>query len=91
MRDLRIGDLASLQAPSTQNVPACSCSAPGHRDYARAGAFQVTIRCPPIVVLNALYPKVSTGGFVIIDDYGMIPACDRDVADFRPVPTLPSH
>ena len=36
-----------------------------------------------IVVLEALYEKVSPGGFVIIDDYGMIPACNRAVDDFR--------
>lgn len=36
-----------------------------------------------IQVLDALYGKVSPGGFVIIDDYGMIPACDRAVEEFR--------
>ena len=36
-----------------------------------------------IVVLDALYKKVSPGGFVIIDDYGMIPACNKAVEDFR--------
>jgi O-methyltransferase len=36
-----------------------------------------------IQVLDALYAKVSPGGFVIIDDYGMIPGCDRAVEDFR--------
>ena len=36
-----------------------------------------------IVVLEALYAKLSRGGFVIIDDYGMIPACNRAVDDFR--------
>jgi O-methyltransferase len=35
------------------------------------------------VVLQHLYPKVSHGGIVIIDDYGMLPECDRAVADYR--------
>jgi len=34
-------------------------------------------------ILVPLYPKVSEGGFVIIDDYGAIPACRRAVDDFR--------
>lgn len=33
--------------------------------------------------LVALYPKISPGGFVIIDDYGAIPACRQAVEDFR--------
>ena len=32
--------------------------------------------------LNALYPKVSAGGFVIVDDYGSWPACKRAVHDY---------
>ncbi len=35
-----------------------------------------------IVALEALYPKVSPGGFVIIDDYALAP-CQRAVQDFR--------
>ena len=34
-------------------------------------------------VLEALYAKVSVGGFVIIDDYGEIPQCRAAVEDFR--------
>ncbi len=34
-------------------------------------------------VLEALYDKVSSGGFVIIDDYGAFPQCARAVHDFR--------
>jgi hypothetical protein len=30
-----------------------------------------------------LYPKVSHGGYVIVDDYGAIPACRRAVHDYR--------
>lgn len=30
-----------------------------------------------------LYPKLSIGGYVIIDDYGAVPACRRAVHDFR--------
>ena len=36
-----------------------------------------------IVVLEHLYPKVSPGGVVIIDDYGMLPECNRAVEDYR--------
>ena len=32
--------------------------------------------------LNALYPKVSAGGFVIVDDYGSWPACKRAVDEY---------
>lgn len=35
------------------------------------------------VVLENLYGKVSTGGFIIIDDYGMIDGCNKAVDDFR--------
>ncbi len=34
-------------------------------------------------VLEPLYDKVETGGYVIIDDYGAIPACKEAVHDFR--------
>jgi O-methyltransferase len=33
--------------------------------------------------LDALYAKVSPGGYVIADDYGSIPACRKAVDDFR--------
>ncbi len=33
--------------------------------------------------LEALYTKLSPGGFVIVDDYGGIPACKSAVDDFR--------
>ena len=33
--------------------------------------------------LTALYAKVSPGGIVIIDDYGVVPACRQAVHDFR--------
>jgi O-methyltransferase len=36
-----------------------------------------------IVVLENLYPKVCDGGIVIIDDYGMLPECNRAVEDYR--------
>jgi hypothetical protein len=32
--------------------------------------------------LVALYPKVSVGGFVIVDDYGL-PTCRAAIEDFR--------
>ena len=36
-------------------------------------------------ILTPLYPKVSQGGFVIIDDYGAVPACREAVNDFRSI------
>ena len=36
-----------------------------------------------IVALKRLYPKLSPGGFVIIDDYGALEACRAAVDDFR--------
>ena len=36
-----------------------------------------------IQALEALYPKLSAGGFAIIDDYGAVPACKTAVEDFR--------
>ncbi len=36
-----------------------------------------------IVALGALYPKVTPGGFVIVDDYGAVAACKQAVDDFR--------
>jgi len=36
-----------------------------------------------IQALSALYHKVSTGGFVIVDDYGNVAACRQAVQDYR--------
>jgi len=33
--------------------------------------------------LANLYPKLSKGGYVIVDDYGAIPACSQAVNDYR--------
>ena len=33
--------------------------------------------------LTSLYPKLSRGGYVIVDDYGCIEACRKAVHDFR--------
>jgi Macrocin-O-methyltransferase (TylF) len=35
------------------------------------------------LVLTHFYPRVSSGGFVIVDDYGAIPTCKAAVDDFR--------
>jgi hypothetical protein len=35
------------------------------------------------VALGNLYPKLSRGGYVIIDDYGAVAACQQAVQDFR--------
>lgn len=34
-------------------------------------------------VLDTLYPRLSVGGYCIIDDYGVIPACRQAVTDYR--------
>jgi O-methyltransferase len=36
-----------------------------------------------ILALSSLYPRLSSGGFVIIDDYGALANCRRAVEDFR--------
>ena len=36
-----------------------------------------------IQILENLYPKLSSGGYCIIDDYGMIPNCRKEVDDYR--------
>lgn len=36
-----------------------------------------------IDALTSLYPKLSVGGYVIVDDYGCIPACQQAVHDYR--------
>jgi len=36
-----------------------------------------------LVALRALYPKVSVGGYVIVDDYGALESCRTAVNDFR--------
>lgn len=36
-----------------------------------------------IVALSSLYPRVSAGGFIIIDDYGALPGCRLAVDDYR--------
>ena len=35
------------------------------------------------VALRSLYPKLSVGGYAIVDDYGAVPACRQAVDDFR--------
>lgn len=36
-----------------------------------------------IDALDALYPKVSVGGYVIVDDYGALAGCRQATEDFR--------
>ncbi len=36
-----------------------------------------------IVALEALYPKLSPGGYLIVDDYGAVEACKIAVDDYR--------
>lgn len=33
--------------------------------------------------LNYLYPKLSAGGFIIIDDWGAVEGCRKVVIDYR--------
>jgi O-methyltransferase len=35
------------------------------------------------IALECLYPSLSTGGYVIVDDYGALEECQRAVEDFR--------
>jgi O-methyltransferase len=35
------------------------------------------------VALESLYPGLSTGGYVVLDDYGVIDECQRAVDDYR--------
>jgi len=32
--------------------------------------------------ITVLYPKVSSGGYVIVDDYGVVPACRQAIQDY---------
>jgi O-methyltransferase len=36
-----------------------------------------------IQAIEALYPRLSPGGFLIVDDYGAIPACRAAITDYR--------
>jgi hypothetical protein len=36
-----------------------------------------------IIALQSLYPKLSVGGYCIVDDYGAVPACAKAVEDYR--------
>jgi O-methyltransferase len=36
-----------------------------------------------MLALEHLYPKLSVGGYVIVDDYDAVPACPRAIHDFR--------
>ena len=36
-----------------------------------------------IDALVSLYPKLSVGGYIIIDDWGAVPACRKAVEDYR--------
>lgn len=36
-----------------------------------------------INVLDNLYPKLSHGGYIIVDDFGIVPGCKKAVMDYR--------
>jgi O-methyltransferase len=36
-----------------------------------------------IIALDALYPRLMPGGFLIVDDYGAVPGCKQAVHDYR--------
>ncbi|WP_020574369.1 TylF/MycF family methyltransferase [Actinopolymorpha alba] len=44
-----------------------------------------------IEALDALYPKLSPGGFCIIDDYGALEGCRRAVEDYRVAHRIAEH
>ena len=53
-------------------------------DTKRAAVAEVIAKInPTIVALQALYPKLSPGGYLIVDDYGAVPGCRRAVDDYR--------
>jgi O-methyltransferase len=33
--------------------------------------------------ITALYPKLSVGGYLIVDDYGVVPGCRAAIDDYR--------
>jgi O-methyltransferase len=35
-----------------------------------------------IIALNSLYDKLSPGGYVIVDDYHVVPSCENAIKDF---------
>lgn len=41
--------------------------------------------------LEALYPKLSKGGFVIFDDANSVPACQKAILDFRDKYSIEDH
>ena len=49
----------------------------------RAGGLSQPVLESTIQALDALYPKLSPGGFAIVDDYGAIPACREATDSFR--------
>ena len=50
----------------------------------RSSAWMAICTSSTIVALDHLYPQLSPGGYVIIDDYyGAIAACRKAVTDFR--------
>ncbi len=36
-----------------------------------------------MIALESLYPKLSAGGYCIVDDYGAVPSCAKAVEDYR--------
>lgn len=36
-----------------------------------------------MVALQSLYPRLSPGGYLIVDDYGAVPGCRAAVEDYR--------
>lgn len=43
-----------------------------------------------IVALDSLYDKLSPGGYVIVDDYHVVPGCKHAIGDFRAARKVPS-
>jgi hypothetical protein len=36
-----------------------------------------------MTAIEVPYPKLQPGGFLIVDDYGAVPACKRAIEDYR--------
>jgi O-methyltransferase len=44
-----------------------------------------------IVALESLYPKLSVGGYVIVDDYNAVPGCKSATEDYRAAHSIRSE
>ena len=87
-----IGGMALTYVEGTLNVPDSNTyeAAPGSgRPIAVAGEAFAVVRLDcdmygsTLEALTMLYPSLSDGGFLIVDDYGAYNACRQAVSDYR--------